>query len=414
MGKCIMIGCDLHDASMLLKIAVDREEPETRTVKNTVPGRQAMIADLLKRAQALGGARVVFAYEASGQGFGLYDELTEAGIECYVLAPTKITRSRRQRSQKTDEKDALHLLELLRAHLLAGNALPAVWVPDRQTRDERELVRMRLDVGEKITAVKTQVQSLLKCYALRRPQQVGTGWTRRFWAWLHGQATGPCQGPWGAGGKAALASLLRQLCWLEEEQGRLDQGVAALAWSPRYAAAIAAMTQLCGVGVLTALVFLTEMGDLRRFANRRQVGAYLGLVPSSNESGEANDRKGHITHQGSCRVRKVLCQATWARVRHDAEEKAAYERIKSKNPKHKKIAVVASMRRLSVRMWHRGQAAAVPGETERRRPLDKAAARNPAQSPAHAAAPQDFGRHDSGVQGPTTRLPPASELTGGR
>ena len=106
MRKVIMIGCDLHDKTMLLKIAEGRKEPETRSVKNTAAGRKAMIHDLKKRAVAASGARIVFAYEASGQGFGLYDELTDAGIECHVLAPTKIARSQRQASQKTDEKDA--------------------------------------------------------------------------------------------------------------------------------------------------------------------------------------------------------------------------------------------------------------------------------------------------------------------
>src|ERR1035438_3242220 len=94
MSKVIMIGCDLHEDSMLLKIAVGTETPETRSVKNSSRGRQAMIADLQRRAKTLGGARVVFAYEASGQGFGLYDQLTDAGIEGYVLAPTKIDRKR--------------------------------------------------------------------------------------------------------------------------------------------------------------------------------------------------------------------------------------------------------------------------------------------------------------------------------
>jgi transposase len=176
---------------MLLKTAVGRQPPETCSVKNTVHGRKAMIADLLQRAQALGGARIVFAYEASGQGFGLYDELTAAGIECYVLAPTRMTRSQRQRSQKTDEKDALHALELLRAFLLAGNPLPAVWIPDPQTRDDRELVRTRLDIGDKITALKAQVQSLLKRCQLRRPAEAGKGWTKGFGAWLQGLAE-PC------------------------------------------------------------------------------------------------------------------------------------------------------------------------------------------------------------------------------
>ena len=215
---------------------------------------------------------------------------------------------------------------------------------------------MRLDVGEKITALKAQVQSLLKRCQLRRGPALGKGWTRAFRGWLRRELADSIESPLGPGGQAALSSVLRQLQFLEEEEERLDEQVAALACLPRYEARMRELTKLCGVGVLTAIVFLTELGDLNRFANRRQIAAYLGLAPSSNESGEQSDRKGHITHQGSDRVRKVLCQATWARVRHEEEEKVVYERIKAKNPKKKKIAVVASMRRLAVRMWHRGRA----------------------------------------------------------
>jgi len=355
MRKIIMIGCDLHDKTMLLKIAEGREEPQTRSVKNTATGRKTMIQSLKKRAATAGNARMVFAYEASGQGFGLYDELIEAGIECHVLAPTKIARSQRQSSQKTDEKDAQQLLELLRAHVLAGNELPTVWIPDATTRDDREVVRTRLDVAEKITRVKSQLQSLLKRNHVRRDSTSGKGWTRLFRSWLK-QTLGESEtGPLGPRSRATLLSLLRQLDFLEEEEKRLDAEVNALVGEDRYTAAFEEMTALCGVGLLTAMVFLTELGDLSRFANRRQLAAYLGLVPKSFESGNASDRKGHITHQGSSRVRKMLCQATWSRVRWDPQEKEAYGRIVAKNPKKKKIAVVASMRRLAVRLWHRGR-----------------------------------------------------------
>ncbi|MBI5768787.1 MAG: IS110 family transposase [Verrucomicrobia bacterium] len=360
MRKVIMVGCDLHDASMILKIAVDRNAPETKSVKNDPQGRQALAADLRRRAQAEGGARVIFAYEASGQGFGLYDELTAAGVECCVLAPTKMARSRRQRSEKNDDKDALWLLELLRGHILAGNRLPTVWIPDAATRDDRELVGTRMDVGEKITGLKAQVQCLLKRNQLRRPAAVGRGWTKTFRVWLQQDLIVSAESPLAGGTRAALSSLLRQLGSLEEEEMLLDAQVDKLAWSSRYAAQTRATTRLCGVGVLTAMVFLTEMGDLGRFANRRQIAAYLGLAPTCHESGEKNDCKGHITHQGSSRVRRVLCQATWARVRNDEEEKAAYERIKARNPKKKKIAVVASMRRLAIRLWHLGRGAQYP------------------------------------------------------
>jgi transposase len=161
----------------------------------------------------------------------------------------------------------------------------------------------------------------------------------------------------GAGTRATLASLLRQWEFLQEEIERLDEALERLASSPRYAAAIDELVKMQGVGLLTALVFLSEMGDLARFANRRQVGAYLGLVPRSYESGAAGDRKGHITRQGPSRVRRALCQAVWSRIRQQGSDHAAYQRLVERNPKHKKIAVVAAMRRLGVRMWHKAQAA---------------------------------------------------------
>jgi transposase len=160
-----------------------------------------------------GDARILFAYEASGQGFGLYDELTDAGIECCVLAPTRIARSPRQASQKTDEKDAQQLLELLRAHVLAGNELPTVWVPDRTTRDDRELVRQRLDVTEKITIVKSQIQSFLKRCHIRRDSNAGKGWTRLFRSWLKATLCESAQSPLGEGARLTLASLIRQRSW---------------------------------------------------------------------------------------------------------------------------------------------------------------------------------------------------------
>jgi transposase len=237
---------------------------------------------------------------------------------------------------------------------LAGNRLPKVWIPDPQTRDDRELVRTRLDAADKLSAVKVQIKGLLKRNALTRPDGLGSGHTRLYFAWLRGLVQQPDRG---AGFRGALDSLLRQIKFLEEEIDRLTAELSRLAAAPRYAARLAELTKLKGVGLLTALVFLSELGNLNRFENRRQISAYLGLAPSSFESGQASDRKGHITHQGPSRVRRVLCQATWARVRTEASAKAAYQRIAEKNPKRKKIALVAAMRQLAVLMWHRGKEA---------------------------------------------------------
>jgi len=352
MGKHIMVGCDLHKDNMLIKVAVGLEKAEKKSYWNTEDGRNAMIEQLKKRSEAENGARVIFAYEASFLGFGLYDDLADVGIDCYVLAPTKIARSVKHRRRKTDERDAERILEIVRGHVLAGGELPAIWIPDKQMRRDRELVRMRLAVGEKLATTKTQIDVLLKRNRLEKPTSAGQNWTRKHQEWLN-KAIGTELEP-GFGTRMAVDSLLRQKKMLEEEVSQLDKHIAVLAQDKRYSEPVQELTKLKGVGLITAMVFLTEMGDLSRFANRRQVGSFLGLVPSSYESGESNDRKGHITHQGPARVRKILCQASWASTRTNAAEGAVYNRIIRRNPHHKKIALVAIMRRLAVRMWHLG------------------------------------------------------------
>jgi transposase len=354
MQEYIMVGCDLHDRTMLLKVARGREEAKKRSFSNDAGGRAAMIAYLQAEAEAAGEAKVLFAYEASGQGFGLYDELTAAGFECRVLAPTKMPPSPKQKKNKTDERDAQRVLEVVRGHVLAGNALPSVWIPDPQTRDDRELVRARLDASRKLTRLKAQVQTLLKRNGATRPAGVGQGWSSRFQAWLGALSKENSRSVLGPGARAALRTLLNQMDAIEDEITELDQAVKQLSRSERYAPRVEALRRIKGVGLLTAMVFLTEMGDLKRFSNRRQVAAYLGLIPSSHESGEADDRKGHITHQGPGRVRGVLCQATWVCLNNDPLLRELYERLQAKNPKKKKIALVAAMRRLAVIMWHRG------------------------------------------------------------
>jgi len=353
----IIVGCDMSDRSMVLQLAHQENSPRKKAFSNDDSGRFRMIHYLHDQAGKAGGADIVFAYEAGPHGFGLHDVLTEHAITCHVLAPSKMPSSPKKRGNKTDEKDALDIFEALRGHLLAGNRLPSVWIPDPRTRQDREIVRARLDVGDKARRVRTQIRMLLKRAEVRKPKTLATNWTAKHLAWLRG-LTGSAS-PLGDGSRLMLASLLRQLAWLDEETATLDAGVAALAHEERYRSKAAALQEEIGVGLVTTMVFLTEMGDLSRFSNRRQIAAYLGLAPRSDETGRRSDCKGHITRQGSARIRWALCQAAWVRVRNHPGEKAFYDQIVTRNPKKKKIALVACMRRLGIQLWHDGM------ETER-------------------------------------------------
>jgi transposase len=351
MSKVIMIGCDLHDVSLVLKVA-DGPGPSLRKAFLTAR-RVELIAWIRDFAAERKATRIVFAYEASGQGFGLYDDLVEAGIECHVLAPTHLPHTAHGRKNKTDDKDAEMLLEELRAHVLAGRKLPTVWVPDLATRDDREIVRQRLELAAQRTRIKNQIRNLFKRWKLSVPEWFTGGgeWSRKSVQWLRDVAAGTTAGL-GEGTRVRLTSLIDLYQALSIQLKTLDKSIERLSRSPRYARAFRKLKLIKGVGTLCAMVFLTEMGDLERFKNRRQLGAYLGLAPSSYESGRQNDRKGHITHQGPARVRHMLCQSAWAALRCSPEWRAKYDRIRRGSKQRSKVAIVAIMRQLGVTMWH--------------------------------------------------------------
>jgi len=306
MSQFIMVGCDLHDRTMLLRYAIDTAEPQQLSFENNVLGRQQMIRRLKSIAQDHGSTKIVFAYEASGLGFGLADQLIDSGIECHVLSPTLLPKTPKSAKLKTDSKDAQMLLEQLRGWALAGNRLPIVWTPPQRLRDDRELVRARIDAGDELTRVKLKILSMLKRREIPKPTSYHCKWSKAF------------------------------VTWLREIITSLDMS------------------------------FLTEMGDLHRFENRRQIGAYLGLCPAAHESGEATDRKGRITRQGPSRLRKLLCQAAWVSVRHCSEAAESYHRIKQGQKKRTKKATVALMRKLAVKMWHRAMSCGVSCELQGR------------------------------------------------
>jgi transposase len=224
--------------------------------------------------------------------------------------------------------------------------LPSVWVPSAAVRDDREVVRRRLGLREKVTRVKNEVSGLLRRYRLKKPEGLKTPWSKKYVLWLRSVAA---ELDWGA--SHHLLSLLREYEFLAGECRRVEEEMVALSEAERYAKPVAALVELCGVGLLTAMVFLTELGELSRFRNRRALGSYLGLTPRSWESGEASDRKGHISKLGPPRIRMVLSQASWTRVRHDPESGAWFKR-RTPGGKNKKKVITAQMRRLGILMWH--------------------------------------------------------------
>jgi transposase len=341
MSMVTYVGLDVHLNSIAAVWGRVQETTRSLIVPNTPAGLEALL-------KAVGLGPVWAVYEASSCGFALFDELTRRGWKMSIVAPTHIHRSIHARKRKTDLRDARRLWELILSHGELGTDLPVVWIPPMKIRQDREVIRRRLKLGQNLSKVKNGILSLLRMQKITRPATLKTLWSQKHIAWLRGLPLDRTVRP-------VLASLLRELDFFLRELEDLSTQVETLAQEDPYREQVERMTQVKGVGLVTAMTFLLELGDVNRFRNRQQVGCYLGLVPTSDESGEANNRKGHITHLGPARVRKVLNQAAWILVRYDPRWREWYTALAARRGPLKAITGVA--RRLGIELWRRAKSA---------------------------------------------------------
>jgi transposase len=109
-----------------------------------------------------------------------------------------------------------------------------------------------------------------------------------------------------------------------------------------------------GVGPLTALAFVLIIGTPERFGCGKQIGSYIGLIPSEDSSA-GHQRLGHISKQGNTLLRYLLGEAAQAAVRCDSNWRRRYVHLAMRREKN--IAKVAIVRKLAVRlywMWRNG------------------------------------------------------------
>ena len=120
---------------------------------------------------------------------------------------------------------------------------------------------------------------------------------------------------------------------------------------PELSQCIKYVMTVSGIGWIVASQLLARIGDWRQIRNIRQLGAFLGLVPTENSTGDRTDR-GSITHSGDGRLRSKLIQASWSAIRKDGELREFFRSVCQTHARHlaSRVAIVAVARKLSVRI----------------------------------------------------------------
>jgi len=294
------VGLDvakLHNAVAVADAGRTGEIRYMGEIPNTPEAARKLVAKLAARYDELH-----FCYEAGPTGYGLHRCLTDMGQDCMVIAPSLMPR-RPGDQVKTNRRDAVGLARLLRA----GELTP-VWVPDAQHEAMRDLVRAREAAVRDVRAKRQQVSAMLLRHGRVYPGK--RTWTLQHRRWLADQGLGL------RASDIALGEAVKAARDAEERLARVERALEEMLGGWSLAAVAQALQALRGIGLISAITIMAELGDLTRFETPRQLMAYVGLVPSERSTGD-RVRRGGITRTGNGTVRRTLIEASWG-YRHAA------------------------------------------------------------------------------------------------
>ena len=288
---------DVHSSSFTLlamEPTIGSEDRVWGPVKVT-PDYRAVIAFIESLKLKLGldnEYSIECGYEAGCLGYSLYNQLTEAGIKCVILAPTTMLSQKGKRI-KTDKRDAYVI-----AQCLCYGGYSPVYVPTGQDGAVKEYLRMRDDHKQALKKTKQQINAFL----LRHGHQyIGTKWTIRHLTWLHRLELDPMY----------RETLNEYMASYEEQQSkieRFDRRIEEIAAQERYMGKVGKLGCFLGIRKYTALSLIVETGDFHRFPKGSIYAAFLGLVPGEHSSADDVKRL-RLTKAGNSHLRRLLIEA---------------------------------------------------------------------------------------------------------
>ncbi len=293
--RSTFIGMDVHKNSIDIAIAQQGRKGRVRHYGKIDGDLTAL--DKVVRKLVSTGRKLHFVYEAGPCGYQIYRHLTAQGLDCTVVAPSRIpTPSGNQ--IKNDRRDALMLARLHRA-----GELTAVYVPRAEDEAVRDLTRAREDAKCDEKRSKQRLLSFLLRSGIRYTG--GSPWSKAHMRWLSDIKMAH------RSQQVVLQEYISTVNQCSERVQRLTEQIQQLLCEWPLFPVVQAFQSMRGVSTIVAATTVAEIGDLKRFHTPAELMSYLGLVPSEYSSGQKTKR-GSITKAGNGHVRRVLTEAAWS------------------------------------------------------------------------------------------------------
>jgi transposase len=327
------IGCDLGDKKTAVCVLGMEGKVQERTEVQT---RKASMTKFFTRPRA----HVVI--EVGAQSRWVSELLEKLGHDVTIANPRRVALIS-QNDNKSDRTDAELLARL-------GRSDPSLLSPMKHRSPEAQAELAVAKARDALVGARTQlinhVRSVVKSFGARLPACTSESFHKTTLQLVPDDL------------KPALAPMYQVLDVIAKQLRTHDKSIEKIA---KKHPNVAALEQVYGVGILTAVVFVLTLGDKDRFASSRMAGAYLGLRPRKSQSGN-DDPQLRITKAGDPFLRRLLVNCAnhiLGPFGKDSDLRAWGLRLVERGGKNaRKRAKVAVARKLAVllhRLWITGE-----------------------------------------------------------
>lgn len=325
-GEEIFVGIDTHKKNW--RVALYHNETALKSF--TQEPQPMALVNYLNRNYP--GARYHCAYEAGFCGFWIQKELAQNGIDCIIVNPADVPTSHKDKEFKTDPRDCKKIARSLRSDLLEP-----IYIPTDNGIEERHIIRLYLDMSRNYTRYKNKVKSILNFYGIDYPDEFkdcNSHWSHNFYVWLSSLKLTSDSGTW------TLQFYVEECLKAKEIKKQALRKVRDLSNTRKYSKNIVLLRSIPGVGLITAMQFLTEIENIHRFRSLDQFCSYIGLIPTTNSSGE-KERVGEITKRGNKILKSAIVESAWMAIRRDPSLLYSYLQLKKRMDGNKAIIRIA-------------------------------------------------------------------------
>jgi transposase len=330
--KNIFVGMDVHLKSWNISLFFEQQYLRTFSQPPSPEGLEKFLR------HEFPGATYLCGYESGYCGFWIQRRLQQQGINCMVIHAADIPQTNKHKTNKTDSIDSKSI-----GLSMATGMVNAIHVPDLVIEGDRSLIRLRSRIQRDIGRCKTRIRSLFHQFGFEFPDKFGKCWSNKFIQWLKefDQAPGTV--------RITLNHMIGQMEVLRGTLLRVNRDIRVLQKSDGYKQKMALLMSIPGIGPLTAITLLTEIGDLLRFKSFRQFNSFVGLYPMEFSSGE-HEYKGNITFRHNSHLRNLMIEAAWTAIKHDPAMLLVFDDWKKRMTAKRAIVKVA--RKLLSRIRH--------------------------------------------------------------